>query len=72
MRLDNRQERAVNELMESGAVEVMVSRMSLRAALQFSETEGINEDVIRDFRADMRAIRKFDIEVQAVVNEASD
>lgn len=70
MNLDSRQERAVNELHDSGAVNIMVTAMSLRRAINFSSNNNITQEETISFRADMRAIRAFAVEVQAVINEA--
>jgi len=70
MKLDPRQERAVIEMVASGAIEVMVSRMLLRASIEFAGNDApMNDEQVWDFRSDMRAIRKFDQEAQAVINE---
>jgi len=70
MKLDPRQERAVIEMVASGAIEVMVSRMLLRASIEFAGNDvPMNDEQVWDFRSDMRAIRKFDQEAQAVINE---
>ena len=72
MNLDARQTRAVKELVDCGAIDVLISMASMRCSIEFANSVGtITDDTVREFKAKMQAIRAFDSEILSVINEES-
>lgn len=65
--MDRRQMTAVRELVNSGAIVVMAQSMMVRVLTESVDNVSLRDD--RETRARLEAIKEFDREVQALINQ---
>lgn len=63
-------QRAVNELVDSGAAEYLIERMAVRIVEDAIHSDSMRED--REFRARLDNVRGFDGEIQSVLNDMAE
>ena len=65
--MDRRQMTAVKEMVDSGAIVVMAQGMMVRVLTESMDNVSLRDD--RETRARLEAIKEFDREVQAMINQ---